>query len=108
MVSPLFLHMHNSDHCEKCKKIESNAKQEGYDARAKVDGKEITEWKDKYNAVAEKARFLDNHIVLTVEEGQKYHRYGCQYVKGKSFRAYNHEAAKSRGYTACSVCNPPQ
>lgn len=107
-LSSHFLHMHDVASCDTCKKIRYEARQEGYEEKAKIADEEIKEWKDKYYAVSSKARFLDNYIVLVTESGQKYHRYDCQYVEGKSFRAYNYSAAKSRGYTACSVCNPPQ
>ncbi len=73
----------------------------------KMDEEEIEKWKEKYFSVLDKARFLDNHIAIVTNGGEKYHRYDCQYVKGKNFFAYNSEAAKSRGYTPCSVCNPP-
>lgn len=56
----------------------------------------------------EELDFWQNHAVIVTEYGEKYHTFGCQYIKGSSFWIYNSEAAKSRGYEPCSVCDPPQ
>lgn len=44
------------------------------------------------------------HITKT---GEKYHSAGCQYLK-KSDISISLSDAKSRGYTPCSKCHPPQ
>lgn len=46
-----------------------------------------------------------SRIVYVTETGEKYHRSDCQYLKGGSIEIYLDEAT-SRGYTACSVCDP--
>jgi competence protein ComEC len=46
-------------------------------------------------------------IVHITETGEKYHSAGCQYLR-KSDIEISLEDAKSRGYTPCSKCGPPQ
>ena len=43
--------------------------------------------------------------VYITESGTKYHRSGCQYLS-KSCISISKSSAQSRGYTACSRCNP--
>ncbi|MBR4874357.1 MAG: DUF805 domain-containing protein [Clostridia bacterium] len=51
--------------------------------------------------------FFDRHVVFVEDDGTKlYHKYGCYKFKGKSFWAFNIEAAKGDGYYACSECSP--
>ena len=45
-------------------------------------------------------------IVYITETGTKYHLSGCQYLS-QSKIAIRLSEAKRRGYTPCSVCNPP-
>ena len=45
--------------------------------------------------------------VYTTKTGAKYHRTGCRYLS-KSKIPISLKDAKARGYTPCSVCNPPQ
>ena len=53
--------------------------------------------------------FYNFHACIVTESGEKYHRYGCQYVENAtSFWIYNIEAAEGRGYEPCSVCKPGQ
>ena len=52
--------------------------------------------------------FYHNGAVMITETGSKYHRYGCQYVEGRTYWIYNVELAIYEGYTPCSVCNPPR
>lgn len=44
--------------------------------------------------------------VYITKTGKKYHRYGCRYLQ-KSCIPISLDEAKRRGYTPCSVCNPP-
>jgi micrococcal nuclease len=44
------------------------------------------------------------HITKT---GKKYHMAGCRYLKDSDI-PIDLATAKAEGYTACSVCNPPQ
>jgi micrococcal nuclease len=46
-------------------------------------------------------------IVYITRTGNKYHRLGCRYLR-KSCIPISLEEAKARGYTPCSVCNPPR
>lgn len=48
--------------------------------------------------------FYENNAVLVSEHGEKYHKYTCQYMKGKAYWIFNVEAAESKGYEPCSVC----
>lgn len=59
---------------------------------------------EQYISAKDGYDFLMDHIVLVTEDGSKYHKYNCRYVKGKTFWAFNSEAAKGKGYTPCSIC----
>jgi hypothetical protein len=48
----------------------------------------------------------DTTTVYITETGTKYHRDGCRYLS-KSKIPISLSDAKARGYTPCSVCNPP-
>ena len=45
--------------------------------------------------------------VYITKYGKKYHRVGCQYLSRSSY-PISLEEAKAKGYTPCSVCNPPE
>lgn len=45
--------------------------------------------------------------VYVTKTGDKYHSSGCRYLS-KSRISIDLDVAKSRGYSACSVCNPPR
>lgn len=54
---------------------------------------------------AQKANFMDKHIVLVEDDGTKlYHKYDCDNLPKKSFWAFNTEAAKGNGYKPCPIC----
>ena len=65
-------------------------------------------YRDRFNATVDELDFWGDYAVIVTENGEKYHTYGCQYIKGRSFWIYNVEAAISRGYEPCSVCEPPR
>nr|DAU59774.1 MAG TPA: DNA methyl phosphotriester repair domain protein [Caudoviricetes sp.] len=65
-------------------------------------------YKEKYDSIKYEIVFWQDHAVIVTEYGEKYHTYGCQYIKGRDFWIYNVEAAIGMGYTPCSVCNPPR
>lgn len=65
-------------------------------------------YRNKFNNVVDELSFWGNYAVIVTETGEKYHTYGCQYVEGRSFWIYNVDAAISRGYEPCSVCDPPR
>jgi len=46
-------------------------------------------------------------IVYVTKTGEKYHNSGCRYL-AKSKASINLSEAKAKGYTSCSVCNPPK
>ena len=45
--------------------------------------------------------------VYITKTGKKYHRDGCRYLRQSRIPVALKDA-KSNGYTACSVCNPPR
>jgi hypothetical protein len=45
--------------------------------------------------------------VYITRTGKKYHRAGCRYLS-RSQISISLDEAKSEGYTACSICCPPQ
>lgn len=48
-----------------------------------------------------------SQTVYITRTGKKYHRSGCRYLS-RSCNSISLSSAKSNGYSACSVCNPPQ
>lgn len=65
-------------------------------------------YRDRFNATVDELDFWGDYAVIVTENGEKYHTYGCQYIKGRSFWIYNVAAAIGKGYRPCSVCNPPR
>jgi hypothetical protein len=51
-------------------------------------------------------RPVPSEIVYRAPTGQRYHRAGCRYVKGKAIPISLKEAKES-GLTPCRVCHPP-
>ena len=47
--------------------------------------------------------YRDNAVLITLG-GEKYHRWGCFHVSGRSYLIYNVELAEFRGYTPCLDC----
>ena len=53
-----------------------------------------------------KIDFFDTYIVLVEDDGTNwYHKYECDKFKGDNFWAFNLDAAKGEGYTACPYCH---
>lgn len=61
--------------------------------------------KAKKTSYVSKAVVNSNPTVYITDSGDKYHSYGCRYLK--SSHAVTLSEAKARGKTRCSVCNPP-
>lgn len=57
--------------------------------------------------ISEAKQKTTNVTVYITKTGEKYHRAGCRYIN-KSMIPISFEDAKSRGYTPCSVCQPPK
>lgn len=57
-------------------------------------------------AVSTSREAWDTTVYIT-DTGNRYHRWGCQYLR-LSYTATKLSTAKERGYTPCSVCNPPR
>lgn len=50
--------------------------------------------------------FIDEFVVFVEDDGTDYyHKYECYKFKGNYFWAYNVDAAKEQGYTACPSCH---
>ncbi len=47
----------------------------------------------------------DNIVYVTIS-GEKYHRAGCRYVKGRETFNCSKDEAIHKGYEACSICKP--
>ena len=69
------------------------------------------EWLSERNELAlkirecsEKADVLDENVVFVTESGDRFHSYGCQYIRGKSTTHWFVEDAIREGYLPCSVC----
>ena len=62
---------------------------------------------DTVNRYSDEINFWRSNVVITTEFGEKYHTYGCQYIKNSNIlRFMNVGVARLRGYEACSVCSP--
>ena len=57
-----------------------------------------------YNKISDEYEFFHNYAGIVVENGKRYHRYGCYHISGKRFWIYNIAAAEDAGYTPCSDC----
>jgi competence protein ComEC len=55
----------------------------------------------------EPASESSDSIVYITKSGEKYHSDGCRYLKSSKIETTLSDA-KSRGFTPCSVCNPPK
>ena len=80
-----------------------------YKVRAVSDGEyddsALSKWKSgkvsKSNSNS--AKSSAGKVVYITKTGEKYHVYGCRYLK-KSCIEISLSSAKNQGYTACSVC----
>jgi hypothetical protein len=52
-------------------------------------------------------RNVQSQTVYITKTGEKYHSEDCRYLRKSSY-AIKLSDAKAKGYTPCSVCNPPQ
>ena len=58
--------------------------------------------------IAAVAKDQDESITVYITKtGEKYHVAGCRYLKKSSY-AISLKEAKERGYSPCSVCDPPE
>lgn len=63
--------------------------------------------RDTVYEYSDEINFWRSHVVITTEFGEKYHTYGCQYIKNSDILWFmNVGVARVRGYEACSVCRP--
>lgn len=76
-------------------------------ARIETTKQELVDLSSEYADSWAELNFWENNAVLVTENGGKYHRKDCQYVKDRTFWIYNVENAIYKGYSPCSVCNPP-
>ena len=65
---------------------------------------EFQDSQTKIRDLEEDLDFYENNAVIVTENGEKYHKYNCQYIQGKSYYIYNVEAAQAYGYSPCEVC----
>ena len=68
---------------------------------------EIGLWSDGAGEEPQAARENDSDIVYITRSGKKYHKEGCNYLRGSKIHISLEEACKRR-YTSCSKCNPPK
>lgn len=102
IVSPQFFHVHNIDYCEKCKKINAQSYQEGWNANI-----------EKSNEYIRKSNFLDEQIVFITPGKMSYHTFDCDNPEMVSPTSIGKEAislkqAKEDGMTPCLLCHPPE
>jgi beta-lactamase domain protein len=50
---------------------------------------------------------IKNTVVYVSDQGEKYHAKGCRYLRD-GYSSLRLEEAVDKGYTPCSVCNPPR
>lgn len=75
--------------------------------REKNKEETIKQYKTRIDSMSDEYNFYHNSAVIVTESGYRYHTYDC-YHWDYPIWIYNVEAAKSRGYTPCLDCNPPQ
>lgn len=57
------------------------------------------------SAYAEKANFMDAHVVFVENDGSNYyHKYDCRNFTKKKYWAYSKKLAQSTGYKPCPIC----
>ena len=61
-------------------------------------------YSDGERADLEEITFYRNNAVLVTLGGEKYHRWGCPHVSGRSYLIYNVGLAELKGYTPCLDC----
>lgn len=62
---------------------------------------------DTVNHYSDEIDFWRSNVVAVTEFGEKYHTYGCRYIKDSDFLLFlNIGSARLRGYEPCSVCYP--
>lgn len=61
-------------------------------------------YSDGEQADLEEITFYRNNAVLVTLGGEKYHRWGCPHVSGRSYLIYNVGLAELKGYTPCLDC----
>ena len=76
-----------------------------YRERRKLE--EIKRYQNNLGAISDEYNFYHDGAVIVTESGSRYHTYDC-YHWNYPIWIYNVEAAKSKGYTPCKDCNPPQ
>lgn len=79
-----------------------------YEQQIADKNKRSSELIQEKNKLEQKVNFYDRHIVFVLDDNtNRYHKYDCTVFRfsTESFWAYNTEAAKSRGYTACFACD---
>jgi len=74
-----------------------------YERQAREQGLGL--WGEK-GEIKQAPQQQEDIVVYITETGSKYHREGCRYLK-KSKIPISLEDAVKRGYTPCSVCDPP-
>lgn len=68
---------------------------------------EINRYQNNLGAISDEYNFYHDGAVIVTESGSRYHTYDC-YHWNYPIWIYNVEAAKSKGYTPCKDCSPPQ
>lgn len=57
------------------------------------------------NSYEEKIAFYNKYVVIVSDDNtNQYHKYGCKYCDTSSFWVYNVKAARDRGYSPCRTC----
>ncbi len=85
---------------------EKNSTVTAQSKRIKTMESNITKLTNENNTLKDKASFLDDHIVIMTSRSSsaKYHKYGCRWIKDRSFWAFNTEQVADR-YSPCNYCH---
>ena len=87
------------------------ANQSAENWKSRFDQEQSEKYKLQYERIAlrQDLDFFNRHVVFVLDDGSReYHKYDCllfKYRGNAKFWAYNTEAAKSKGYKTCSLCN---
>ena len=77
---------------------------EYYKERLKEKDDTISNLKNDVHSMKNELDFYENNAVIVTIDGEKYHKYNCQYILGKNYYIYNIEAAEYYGYEPCDIC----
>lgn len=66
------------------------------------------ELSNEFTELEKALSFWGDNAVIVIRPWKIYHTYGCVYIDEKNFTIFDIDDVISKGYTPCSVCDPPK